>query len=931
MGNQVRKNKSKHYQGHSQLFHNQYVINEFYQHLPQLLSLLFPIQDGIFFDNKFIYFIDGWFTDYKQCMLELMIKKQGILQTIWSEVLDLSSRINNIYETQLPTVCLEYYNLTRGTTNKNPSLKFKIEEVLPYHSQLIIKTNDTQILPAFYHNLTTQPEIQRNALQTYQREYTQPLFNGFLTMKYNNKWMSDNKIRETLLDESRLDISRMNIINFTKILSALLDERYKLVYEQNAMSFQPSDQFILAFEEYVLNPQIFHYTNQSQNLHSTQRFKQTEFELFSTQHLEGLYVLIQNLQRPHYLFNLNLTHSHLPINQFITESQTNYLVELKGSLYRYFKALFNQAYQNNYNPQTIQSNERVTGKSFRANSVSDVAKVWLQLLQPWNNFNSFIDACLRLNNPSDESQDQQCLLFDKKKALNFELFGLLSHTSITSLNEISKAWFIEDLGERASYRNLYEQYVSEMSVFYFDILVDYLGAIIKQGLYTVEDLIVFNDVLQLFGFQQETQVQNRGEDAEMLSVQSGGSRLQKNPSKLYTIDGFINSDMFIQLARSYYGQTEFREFYQGDKTANGQVKAFVEDNFWGLLSKAQSKLHSFDYSSTLNPLGLSGRGQTSQHALLEVEEIKRDSAFKVDELRITCLETLQMEKLLNATVADQSIYGGSFIGGRQSTYMRSQTAFKKTYVNDEEEYKRSLRSNFIHGSALKQNARNPLMNRTHAPKLNQKLAFNIENNKESLDDDAEQIDTYVNKDRNNSQQPEFNRKFTMQNAFSYREKQGVMSQSVSKSRMFQGAQDPRNRYDIIDRNLDQASLQGADQDQVETRQIGRGTQSRGRSGQQKLQTLRKTKNDISRLEKSLYIGNQWDKQLGSNEYRIVNYFMKLIAFLCDRIRGIKHPQGRWDVQPVTQWPKNYVPIENFIFFIIGIVIGYYGLVYLIFG
>lgn len=45
---------------------------------------------------------------------------------------------------------------------------------------------------------------------------------------------------------------------------------------------------------------------------------------------------------------------------------------------------------------------------------------------------------------------------------------------------------------------LWEQYVSEMSVFYFDLFVDYLVAVIKQGTYTVEDLIVFNDVLGKF-------------------------------------------------------------------------------------------------------------------------------------------------------------------------------------------------------------------------------------------------------------------------------------------------------------------------------------------------------------------------------------------------------------------------------------------------
>ena len=39
-----------------------------------------------------------------------------------------------------------------------------------------------------------------------------------------------------------------------------------------------------------------------------------------------------------------------------------------------------------------------------------------------------------------------------------------------------------------------------MSVFYFDLLVDYLKALIRQGTYYPEDVIVFSDVCGKISF-----------------------------------------------------------------------------------------------------------------------------------------------------------------------------------------------------------------------------------------------------------------------------------------------------------------------------------------------------------------------------------------------------------------------------------------------
>ena len=56
---------------------------------------------------------------------------------------------------------------------------------------------------------------------------------------------------------------------------------------------------------------------------------------------------------------------------------------------------------------------------------------------------------------------------------------------------------------------------------------------------------------------------------------------------------------------------------------------------------------------------------------------------------------------------------GSFTAGRGNTsYLRSQTTMRKHYRNEEEEYKRNLRSSYMHGSAMRGGpGLNPLYNR----------------------------------------------------------------------------------------------------------------------------------------------------------------------------------------------------------------------------
>ena len=113
---------------------------------------------------------------------------------------------------------------------------------------------------------------------------------------------------------------------------------------------------------------------------------------------------------------------------------------------------------------------------------------------------------------------------------------MLSHISISSLTRKESILDLNKKEDRDFYRVIWEQYVSEMSVFYYDILVDYLNAIIRQGNYTVEDLIVFNEVvgkiifydllntIELFSFNKDfgDEVALKA-DEDMISMHSRGS------------------------------------------------------------------------------------------------------------------------------------------------------------------------------------------------------------------------------------------------------------------------------------------------------------------------------------------------------------------------------------------------------------------------
>lgn len=86
-------------------------------------------------------------------------------------------------------------------------------------------------------------------------------------------------------------------------------------------------------------------------------------------------------------------------------------------------------------------------------------------------------------------------LFHKGDKLNVDMFNLLTHTTISSQRDYID--FIRDCdeSEREINRHIWEQYLYEMSIFYFDLFTEYLVALSKCGNFSVDDVIFFNDLL----------------------------------------------------------------------------------------------------------------------------------------------------------------------------------------------------------------------------------------------------------------------------------------------------------------------------------------------------------------------------------------------------------------------------------------------------
>lgn len=84
-------------------------------------------------------------------------------------------------------------------------------------------------------------------------EYIQPFYNGTILKSFEKR---SRKQVELAIGETRLDISRINIIALTKILHYLLEKRFQEVYVENRGACDACDFFIMAIEEFVMNPII---------------------------------------------------------------------------------------------------------------------------------------------------------------------------------------------------------------------------------------------------------------------------------------------------------------------------------------------------------------------------------------------------------------------------------------------------------------------------------------------------------------------------------------------------------------------------------------------------------------------------------------------------------------------------------------------------
>ena len=98
-------------------------------------------------------------------------------------------------------------------------------------------------------------------------------------------------------------------------------------------------------------------------------------------------------------------------------------MELKIPLYKYFKSAFQLS-------SIMQVSASVAGP-YRPNRITDVARVWLQLLRPWQPRSEFIDMAIILSLP-DETGGNSNDIFIGDTKLNIDIFNVLTNISISS-------------------------------------------------------------------------------------------------------------------------------------------------------------------------------------------------------------------------------------------------------------------------------------------------------------------------------------------------------------------------------------------------------------------------------------------------------------------------------------------------------------------
>jgi len=106
-----------------------------------------------------------------------------------------------------------------------------------------------------------------------------------------------------------------------------------------------------------------------------------------------------------------------------------------------------------------------------------------------------------------------------------------------------------------------------------------------------------------------------------------------------------------------------------------------------------------------------------------------------------------------------------------------------------------------------------------------------------------------------------------------------------------------------------------------------GTQPRQNDALTKTRNKSLVESKSQRLMKtSLYQGNEWDRILGTDEYRVLYYLFKLIAYGVDRVMRVQ-PNGG---QPECQVLRRFASVYSFVQLVIAMVI-MYGLLCLYLG
>ena len=70
--------------------------------------------------------------------------------------------------------------------------------------------------------------------------------------KLKKEEMREQNLR--LLRDSRLDVSRIQLIQFVKIFTRLTEKRQEMIYQRHQRSFPACDNFVRAIEEFLLLP-----------------------------------------------------------------------------------------------------------------------------------------------------------------------------------------------------------------------------------------------------------------------------------------------------------------------------------------------------------------------------------------------------------------------------------------------------------------------------------------------------------------------------------------------------------------------------------------------------------------------------------------------------------------------------------------------------